>query len=340
VLRRWLRGLGLLREWGLRLGLLVLSATIVVLVAMLPEGVVVTGEFTVSGSLGEVRTSTTEKFRVEPVDADSGGLVYGWSLAEYRRGIGEYLTGLARGTLTVDKWYGTAFTVLPLLPLLKEAWWYSFELFAGALVVGIVLGLLLGVLVLGSRGARAFGAGVSVLGVSVPDFLLILLGQQLTIWSYRNFSVRLWSVLGVQGGERGWLLPLVALSIIPMAYTARLLSTALDEAMREDYVRTARAKGVPEVWVVLKHAMRNALPRALNGMPAMLNVTLSSQLVVEVLTNHYGIGSGLMRGLSYSQPHVVASIGLIFCLWFVVMDGLAVTLRALANPQLKGGEAS
>ncbi|WP_374711607.1 ABC transporter permease subunit [Symbiobacterium terraclitae] len=327
----------MLKGWALRLGLLLLSAAIVVLVAMLPQGVVATEAPAPPGSLGEVRTDATKKFRIEPLEGEAGGLAYSWSLAAYGEGLRDYMAGLAGGTLTVDQWYGTAQRVLPLLPLLRETWWLSFQLFAAALVVGVVLGLLLGCLVLGSRAGRAFSLGLSVLGVSVPDFLLILLGQLLTIWSYRTFGVRLWSVLGVQGGERGWLLPLVALSIIPMAYTARLISTALDEAMRQEYVRTARAKGVPEVWVVLKHALRNALPRALNGMPAMLNVTLSSQLVVEVLTNHYGIGSGLMRGLSYSQPHVVATIGLIFCTWFLVMDGLAVTLRAMANPQLKGG---
>ncbi|MBP2017284.1 ABC-type dipeptide/oligopeptide/nickel transport system permease component [Symbiobacterium terraclitae] len=327
----------MLKGWALRLGLLLLSAAIVVLVAMLPRGVVATEASSPPGSLGEVRTDATQKFRIEPLEGDAGGFAYSWSLAAYGEGLRDYMAGLAGGTLTVDQWYGTAQRVLPLLPLLRETWWLSFQLFAAALVVGVVLGLLLGCLVLGSRAGRAFSLGLSVLGVSVPDFLLILLGQLLTIWSYRTFGVRLWSVLGVQGGERGWLLPLVALSIIPMAYTARLISTALDEAMRQEYIRTARAKGVPEVWVVLKHALRNALPRALNGMPAMLNVTLSSQLVVEVLTNHYGLGSGLMRGLSYSQPHVVATIGLIFCTWFLVMDGLAVTLRALANPQLKGG---
>jgi len=332
----------LLKGWGLRLGLLAFSAVIVVLVAMLPQGVVVTEAetFTPPGNLGEVRTDATKKFRIEPADGEADGFTYSWSLAKYGKGLKRYGVELVRGTLTVQQWYGTAQEALPLLPLLKDTWWLSFQLFAAALLLGVVLGLLLGGLVLGSRGARAFSVGLSVLGVSVPDFLLILLGQLLTIWSYRTFGVRLWSVLGVQGGERGWLLPLLALSIIPMAYTARLISTALDEAMRQEYIRTARAKGVPEVLVVLKHAMRNALPRALNGMPAMLNVTLSSQLVVEVLTNHYGIGSGLMRGLSYSQPHVVASIGLIFCAWFVVMDGLAVTLRALANPQLRGGGAS
>jgi len=328
-----------LRSWSVRIGLLALSAVVVVLVAMLPEGVVVTGEPAPPGFMGEVRTDATKKFRIAPVPEEGARFAYSWSPAQYRDGVAAYLDGLFAGDLTVQNWYGTAQRALPLLPLLRDTWWLSFQLFAAALVTGIAAGLLLGGLVLGSRGARAFSVGLSVLGVSVPDFLLILLGQMLTIWSYRTFGVRLWSVLGVQGGERGWVLPLVALAIIPMAYTARLISTALDEAMREDYIRTARAKGVPELWVVLKHAMRNALPRALNGMPAMLNVTLSSQLVVEVLTNHYGIGSGLMRGLSYGQPHVVATIGLIFCAWFVVMDGLAVTLRAMANPLLKGGGA-
>jgi len=329
-----------LRNWAMRIGLLALCAVVVVLVAMLPEGVEVTGEAAPPGTLAEVRTNTFEKFRVEPVPDAAARYAYSWSLAKYWEGVRNYLVGLFQGTLVVENWYGTMQKPLPLLTLLRETWWLSFELFIVALPVGILLGLLLGVLVLGSRAARVFALGLAVLGVSIPDFLLILLGQRLTVWSYRTFGVRLWSVLGVQGGERGWLLPLLALSIIPMAYTARLVSTALDEAMREDYIRTARAKGVPEVLVVLKHAMRNALPRALDGMPAMLNVTLSGQLVVEVLTNHYGIGSGLMRGLNYSQPFVVASIGLIFCAWFVVMDGLAVTLRALANPLLKGGSSA
>ena len=139
------------KDWGVRIGLLGLSAVIVVLVAMLPEGVVVTGEYTPPGSLGEVRTDATQKFRIEPVPDAGAQFTYSWSPAQYREGIVTYLKGLLAGDLTVQRWYGTAQSVLPLLPLLRETWWLSFQLFAAALLTGIVLGLLLGGLVLGSR---------------------------------------------------------------------------------------------------------------------------------------------------------------------------------------------
>lgn len=327
----------LFRLWALRLLLFLLAAVVVVGLSFLPAGMIIDTDQPVRlGNIGEVRSDPTQPFRLVPQEEAAPQYAVRWSFEQYGQVLRLYGEQLVNGKLMVRNWYGTMPGIQPLLPLVKETWLSSLSLFCMALGAGLLVGVLLGGLILGSGLSRFLSVGLSVVGMAIPDFLLVILGQMLTIWSFRSFGIRLWSVLGVQGGERGWVLPLVALSIVPMAYTARLLSTALDEVMREEYIRTARAKGVSEFWVVAKHGLRNAAPRFLNGVPGMLNVTLSSLLVVELLTNHYGLGSGLMRGLAETTPHVVATTGLVFAAWFMLMDGLANSLRSLANPRLKG----
>lgn len=206
---------------------------------------------------------------------------------------------LTAGSLSIHRPGGRFGDTEPLLPPIAGAWSASFRLCITALGAGVAVGLLLAALSLGTRLGRSLSVGLSVAGLALPDFFLIVLGQMATIWTYREFGVRLWSVLGAQGAERGWLLPLVALSIGPMAYTARLTATALDEVMREDYIRTARAKGIHEIHVILGHALRNVAPRVLDGLPALLNAT--SLVIVEVLTASPGLGT-LFSGGRLSLP--------------------------------------
>lgn len=317
----------ILRLWGHRLGWFLVAAMVAVSLLHLPYGVVrIPGE--VPPAAGPPRDDPTIPFRVEPMEKRQPMAMATWAFEPFGQAVGKYLTGLAKGELTM--WIGRE--EAPLMPRIKQAWSASLFTFAATLATGFLVGVVLGALSLTSRLGRTISFSFSMLGLALPDFFLILLGQMLTIWTYRVFEVRLWSVLGA-GGERGWLLPFLVLSIGTAAYAARLAATGMDEVLREDYIRTARAKGVPEHRVLLGHALRNALPRVLNGVPAMISASLSSLIIVEMFTATPGLGAMLMADGGISATVTVV---LIFCAWYVVMDSIAHTLRLLVSPRLKG----
>lgn len=315
------------------------AGLLVVALAWLPAGIEwMEGPGPEAGVSFRLRTEPMQQFVVRP-DPDTVEQTRAhWSWRQYGLAVAEYIRDLLAGEVMDHSWQwrnGKYVDVPePLLPRVKERMLVSLQLLGEALGIGIAAGVPLGALILQRGPARGVSVGLSVAGLAVPEFLIIILLFMLTTFTYREFGVRLYSVLGPAGGERGWLPPLVALSVGPMAYTARLVATALDEVMRAEYIRTARAKGVPEARVVARHALGNALGRVLGGVPTMVNITLSSLLVVEALSAIHGLGAGLLQ---VDSSPVIATTGLVFCLWFGLVDGLANTLRILANPRLKEG---
>lgn len=326
------------RLWFSRLGMMLAAGLLVVGLTWLPAGVVwiEAGDLPV-GVVWGVRTEPMQPFIIDPPPAAAPPRAV-WSFSQYRTAVLGYLRGLVSGELTDTTWewrFGGAVEVTyDVLALVRERTLVSLRLLTRALGLGMAAGMVLGLLSLRRGWFRGTSLGLTVAGMAVPDFLAVIMLQLLTIWTHREFGIRLYSVLGPQGGERGWLLPLLALSLGPMAYTARLVVTGLDEVMREPYIRTARAKGLPEARVVVKHGLRNVLGRVFGGLPGMVGIALSSLVVIETLTNVNGLGAALLWGSAYP---VVATAGLVFCLWFGLVDGVANTLRILADPRLREG---
>jgi len=328
-----------LRLWFSRVGMMLAAGFLVVALAWLPAGIVqIEGDGRPAGVVWGVRTEPMQPFVLAWDPGSESKVRARWSFAAYALAVRTYLRDLAAGQVmgyTLEWLNGREVPVAyPVLPRVLEDSLVSLRLLSQALVLGMATGFGLGLLSLRRGAARGTAFGLSVAGMALPDFVVVMLLQMLTIFTHRHFGVRLYSVLGPGGGERGWLLPLVALSLGPMAYTARLVAAGLDEVMRADYIRTARAKGLPEVRVVLKHGLAVALGQVLAGLPTLLSLSLSSLVVVEVLCNVNGLGAALLA--NDSLP-LLATVGLVFCLWFGVLDGVANTLRILANPRLREG---
>lgn len=313
--------------WLSRLGWFVVVALIVVLLVHLRAGLVRT-------PLPGVGITN------QPAVGNQGFTVH-FSWEQYTRQLQAYVKGLQRGDINL---YQVNNSTSPFLPLLRSTWKNSLALFAASTAVGTLLGLLLGLITqMGHRTLHWLVLGFSVFALAVPDFLVTLLGQYASVWTYRHFDLKLWPILADPSVKLGWLLPMIVLSLVPAAYMSRLTVTAFDEIMDQEYIRTARGKGLPEWRVITGHALRNALPRILAGVPAMLNISLCSLLVVERVTNWPGLAQwvvgeeqvmvypGIVMVYGITAP-ILSTAGLVLLTWFMLLDGLAQSCVMIANP--------
>jgi len=188
------------------------------------------------------------------------------------------------------------------------------------LLISLLISVPLGILSAVKRGSFIDGLGmaVSLLGVSVPNFwlayLLIIL-----------FSLQL-NILPVAGyGERGDLehlvLPAITLGISAAAVTSRMIRTSMLEALEQDYIIAARARGLPERSVVLRHALRNAILPVITVVSLNFTYLLNGSAVVETVFAWPGLGNLMTRSI-YSRDYPV----ILGCMLFLAMLILTVNL--------------
>ncbi len=212
-------------------------------------------------------------------------------------------------------------------PSLRNTGWTVNEVLAAGLPVSIVLGLtaILFALVLGLTagvigGLRPnswFDAGsqiLSVIGISLPSFVI---GSILLIL----FAVKLgWFPIGGWGRFDNLFLPAVALSLPFAAYIARLTRFGMIDEMRKDYVRTARAKGVPERRIAFGHALRNAFLPVLSYLGPATAVAMTGSFVVEKVFAVPGIGRHFVEGVLSKDVTLIMGIVLVYSTMLVLFN--------------------
>jgi len=215
---------------------------------------------------------------------------------------------------------------------------YTIELAVSAMIIGMIVGVPTGVLSATRRGkAVDYGARILALaGFCIPDFFL---GALILI----VFGLKL-NLFPIMGGGAGFVdrmqhlvLPAATLGFIMAAFTSRLTRSALLEVLRRDYVRTARAKGVPERWVVYKHALRNALIPVVTGFGIYILTMLSGSIAIELIFARPGIGSVLVNGITSRDYPTVQAALLVFALFVVGVNFSMDLIYVLIDPRLRRG---
>ncbi|MFA5551388.1 MAG: ABC transporter permease [Trueperaceae bacterium] len=207
--------------------------------------------------------------------------------------------------------------------------------FVVALVIGVPLGFL-GAVQRGRLGDRLIMA-VATFGVSVPRFwlglMLMLLfavtWRWLPVGGYRPFSDGIFDAL------RHLVLPALALGLAEAALIARMTRTAMLEVMNEDYVRTARSKGLVEQRVLVKHALRTALIPILTVAGLSLANLLGGSVAIEVVFNYPGIGRGLMTAITRRDYPVVQAVVLLVGVIYMVVNLLIDLAYAGVDPRVR-----
>jgi peptide/nickel transport system permease protein len=203
--------------------------------------------------------------------------------------------------------------------------------FAFTTLVGVGLGVLFG-LTAGSLLDVA-GRWTSLLLAAIPSFWLALL----LIWLFAE-QLRLLPAAGF-GGPRYLLLPVIALSASPAAGLMRLTRGAVIEAWRQDYVRTARAKGLGDRLVALRHALPNALLPIITLLGLRFGQLLAGAIVIESIFAWPGMGTALIASISGRDLPVIGAYVLLAGVSFIVVNLVTDISYGLLDPRVRLGVA-
>lgn len=217
--------------------------------------------------------------------------------------------------------------------LLAERIPATMELAFAALVCAMLIAVPLGILAAVERGkAWDWGAmGFSMLGVSIPNFWL---GPMLILC----FSLWLgWTPVSGREGLASLILPAVTLGTGFAAILARMVRSSLLEVLGEDFVRTARAKGLSELQVIWKHAMRNAWLPVATLLGLQLGALLGGAVVTEVVFDWPGIGSLMIEAIQKRDYPVVQGCVLFISLIYVLVNTFTDLLYGVIDPRIRLG---
>jgi oligopeptide transport system permease protein len=239
---------------------------------------------------------------------------------------GKYVGNLVQGDL------GTDFSGRPVSDILDRAVPVTVKLALVALAFEAVIGLLAGVLA-GIRQKSFFDTLVLVtttLIVSIPVFVLGFLAQYAL-----GLRLGLFPIAGVADGFRGYLLPGFVLAALSLAYVARLTRTSLVENLRNDYVRTAKAKGLTPTTVVGKHTLRNSMIPVVTFLGADLGTLLSGAVVTEGIFNIPGLGRAVFQAIQTQEGTVVVGIVTLFVFVYIFFNLVVDVLYAALDPRIR-----
>ncbi len=239
---------------------------------------------------------------------------------------GAYLAGIARGDL------GVSFSSRrPVAVEIGTRFGNTFSLALAAIALATVVGIFLGAISALFRGKLADHVVtiIALLGISVPVFWLGLLMMQL-------FSVQLgWLPAAGHGTWRHFIMPTITLSVFSIAFITRMTRSSLLETIAQDYVRTARAKGVRERLVLLLHSLRNALLPVTIVVGLRFGYMVGGAVITEEVFAWPGLGRLLILAVGQRDIPLVQGLLLVFATSFVLVNLLVDVLYAFLDPRIR-----
>ena len=205
--------------------------------------------------------------------------------------------------------------------------WLTISSMAWSVLFGMAIGI--SSAVWRNRWPDRLGMTLAVSGISFPAFALGMMLMQV-------FSVQLgW--LPTVGAEtwKHYLLPSLTLGAAVAAVMARFTRASFVEVIQEDYVRTARAKGLSEAMVVFKHTLRNALIPVVTMMGLQFGFLLGGSIVVETVFNWPGLGRLLVDAVNQRDYPVIQGLVLLFSTEFILINLLVDVLYGAINPSIR-----
>lgn len=246
-----------------------------------------------------------------------------------------YLGGLVRLDLGMSFQYNST-----VLNLLSSRVGPSFQIGLQALIFGMGMGTLLG-LVAAMKQNTIVDTGATffaIIGRSVPSFVFAVVLQLVFGVIFPILPIALWNQ-----GFISSILPTLALSISPVADSARFIRTEMVEVLQSDYMELARAKGLSRIEVVMKHGVRNALIPLVTIAGPMLVGLMTGSMVIENIFAIPGIGEQFVKSILTNDYPTIMGVTMMYSFLLVVTILIVDLLYGFIDPRIRltqGGEAS
>ncbi len=209
-----------------------------------------------------------------------------------------------------------------------------------ALVWAVLVGVPLGCLAAYNRGkwVDSLLRVVCTLGISMPgfviaNFLLIGLTGQDSLFGLK-------AIFDASQGAKAYFMPCVALGLYPMCYVARLTRSSMLDSINQEYIKTARAKGLKTGKIIFKHALRNALIPVITYLGPLVAFTLCGGFVVESVFSIPGLGRYFVQSISNRDYPIIMGTTIFLASFVVVMNLVVDILYRVVDPRIdltKGG---
>jgi len=239
--------------------------------------------------------------------------------------FGLYLRNMFHGDFGISLKTGREISAI-----IGESFAISAKIGAAAIITALIPGLIFGSTAALTRNKwpdRLIIFG-STFFVSVPSFVLATI--LLLIFSLKLGWVPVWSIK-----NPSYVLPIIALALYPMSYITRLTKSSMLDVLNQDYIRTARSKGVAERWVIFKHALRNALLPVITYIGPMAAFILTGSLVVETVFTIGGLGTKFVSGIINRDYPMIMATTIFLAVLMVIMTLLSDLIYKLVDPKIK-----
>ena len=255
-----------------------------------------------------------------------------------------WMKGLARGDMGSSLSYDT-----PVLELVQQRLAVTLPLALMAMALTTVLALALGVYAAShhNRIGDVGVMGLSQLGIAIPNFwfailLILLFAVKLQWFSAGGFPG--WTEDDGGGGGGVWegfkalVLPAVALAVVQAAILARITRSAVLDVLREDFVRTARAKGLSQRQVLWRHVLRNAFVPVLTVMGLQFASLLAGTVVIEYVFSLPGLGRLVFQAIANRDLVLVRNVVLLLAAAVILVNFVVDVLYAVIDPRLRSND--
>lgn len=232
----------------------------------------------------------------------------------------------------LDFGLSTAWVGSTVFDLVKGGFGYSAKIGFTAAILAIIVGLVLGCIAALRRGKLAdkIIQVVTTALVSLPSFVAATLLLLVFVMKIPLFPSR--------ASETGGLvLPIISLSLYPMAYITRLCRSSMLDVLGQDYVRTARAKGLKNGWVIFKHALRNALSPVITYVGPMMAYILTGSMVVENIFSVPGLGRLFVNSMLRTDYMMIMGVTIFLAFMIIVMNFISDILYKVVDPRIDLG---
>jgi oligopeptide transport system permease protein len=274
-------------------------------------------------------TPYQDQSRLTAVQVAQLNAKYGLDKALGQRYI-TYLLNLAKGDFGIS----LQFSDQPVSLLLKTRAGPSIQLGLEAAFFGTFMGIILGALAAMKHNTwiDSFCSIFAIAGRSVPNFVFAVLLQSVFAMGLKLLPIGLWN-----DGFRSTILPALALSVSPMADAARFVRAEMIEILASDYAELARAKGLSEVQVVIRHGLRNALIPLITIIGPMTVSLMTGSLVVENIFAIPGIGEQFTKSILSNDYATIMAVTILFSGLLLTVILITDILYQLIDPRIRVG---